>query len=54
MIEKKLERFSKYTFTPSQARPSAAIMYHTPVAAARSESQSRIDEQQEVEEVIVT
>jgi hypothetical protein len=54
MIEKKLERFSKYTFTPSQARPSAAVMYHTSLAAARSESQSRIDDEQEVEEAIVT
>jgi len=53
-LRKKLERFSKYAFTPSQARPSAAIMYHTPVAAARSESQSRIDDEQEVEEDIVT
>jgi hypothetical protein len=34
MIEKKLERFSKYPFTPFQARPSAAIMRHTSLAAA--------------------
>jgi hypothetical protein len=54
MIEKKLERFSKYTFTPSQAGPSAAIMYHTSLAAARSESQSRIDGERGGEEDIVT
>jgi hypothetical protein len=54
MIEQKLERFSNYTFTRPQTRRSAAIMRHTSLATPGSESQSRIDDEQQAEEDIVT